>query len=71
MGCIAGALPVGEFQELLLAAGFVDASVEPTRVYGAADAEGFLESFGEDRASVVAAADGKFASAFVRAIKPA
>ncbi len=70
MGCIAGALPSSEFQELLLDVGFVDASVEPTRIYGAADAEGFLESFGEDRASIVAAADGKFASAFVRAVKP-
>ena len=68
-GCLAGALEAHEFLRLLADAGFVDASVEPTRVYTADDARSAL---GEDVAALATAdlADGAFASAFVRARKP-
>jgi arsenite methyltransferase len=68
-GCLAGALEEREFVRLLGEAGFVDASIEPTRVYTADDARSVL---GEDVARIATAdlADGAFASAFVRARKP-
>jgi ubiquinone/menaquinone biosynthesis C-methylase UbiE len=68
-GCLAGALEAHEFLRLLAEAGFVEASVEPTRVYTADDARSAL---GEDVAALATAdlADGAFASAFVRARKP-
>jgi SAM-dependent methyltransferase len=68
-GCLAGALEDREFLRLLAEAGFVEASVEPTRVYTADDARSAL---GEDVAALAIAdlADGAFASAFVRARKP-
>jgi arsenite methyltransferase len=68
-GCLAGALEEAEFLQLLADAGFVDASVEPTRVYTADDARSVL---GEDvKAQATAGlADGAFASAFIRARKP-
>ena len=55
---------------MLAEAGFVDASVEPTRVYTADDARSVLS---EDLAALATAdlADGAFASAFIRARKPA
>ena len=58
VGCVAGALAVEEFQALLAAAGFVDADVEPTRVYEFDDAA---------RAEL----NGRIMGAFVRAGKPA
>ncbi len=68
-GCLAGALEEAEFVRLLEEAGFVDATVEPTRVYTADDARSVL---GEDVATPGSAelADGAFASAFIRAGKP-
>jgi SAM-dependent methyltransferase len=68
-GCIAGALAEDDFLALLGSAGFVDASVEPTRVYTADDARDALAQAGLDpqRAEEV---DGALASAFVRARKP-
>jgi hypothetical protein len=68
-GCLAGALEEQEFLSLLAQAGFVDASVEPTRVYTADDARSVLN---EDVAALATAdlADGAFASAFIRARKP-
>ena len=68
-GCLAGALEEKQFVELLADAGFVDASVEPTRVYTADDARSVLS---EDVAALatVDLADGAFASAFIRARKP-
>ena len=68
-GCLAGALEETQFVGLLADAGFVDASVEPTRVYTADDARSVLS---EDVAALatVDLADGAFASAFIRARKP-
>jgi SAM-dependent methyltransferase len=68
-GCLAGALEEQEFLRLLGEAGFVGASVEPTRIFTADDARSVL---GEEVATQATAdlADGAFAPAFIRARKP-
>lgn len=71
VGCLAGALDEGDYRSKLAAAGFVDIDVEPTRIYTAADAREFLAANGLDAATVAADMDGRFASAFIRARKPA
>jgi len=70
VGCVAGALEEREFADLLREAGFEDASLEPTRIYGLEDARSFLEEAGLDADGFAAAVDGRFMSAFVRARKP-
>jgi len=55
IGCVAGALQESEYRAKLAAAGFADITVEPTRVYDCAPPE----------------AKDKFASAFIRARRPA
>jgi SAM-dependent methyltransferase len=71
VGCIAGALGEQEFATKLEAAGFVDVDIEPWRVYQIDDARSFLTDSGVDVELVAPQVDGKFASAFVRARKPA
>ena len=71
VGCIAGALEEGEYRSKLKAAGFDDASIEPTRVYRIADAREFLAGKGIDVDAIAQEVDGKFMSAFIRAVKPA
>jgi SAM-dependent methyltransferase len=68
-GCVAGALTEPEYRDLLAAAGFTEIDVEPTRVYHAEDARGFLTDAGVDPA-LADAVDGLVMSAFVRAAKP-
>ncbi len=74
VGCVAGALEKNDYLDKLKNAGFVDASIEPTRRYRFAD----LESSGlvaphiaqlteADRQSL----DGRIMGAFIRAVKPA
>ncbi|MDB4884863.1 MAG: arsenite S-adenosylmethyltransferase [Gemmatimonadetes bacterium] len=70
IGCVAGALEEQEFLGLLASVGFVDASIEPTRVYSAADAAAFLAGSGLDTESLAAEIDGRFMGAFIRATKP-
>lgn len=70
IGCVAGALEEREYVAKLLAAGFVDVDLEPTRVYRAEDARGFLLRAGLDADAVAAQVDGQFFSAFVRGVKP-
>lgn len=70
VGCIAGALEDHEYEAKLGRAGFTDIELEPTRVYQAAQAKELLRSIGPDADRVATAADGKFASAFIRARKP-
>jgi len=70
VGCLAGALEEGEFLRLLEAAGFEDASIEPTRFYRAEDARSFLEGAGLSVEEFAAAVDGRFMAAFVRARRP-
>ena len=70
IGCIAGALQEGEYRAKLSAAGFEQITVEATRVYRVQDAREFLTSHEVDVDRIAPAVDGKFMSAFVRAIKP-
>jgi arsenite methyltransferase len=70
-GCVAGALEENDYTAKLRAAGFTGVGIEPTRVYGAADARAALEEAGLDPDALGADLDGKFFSAFVRAVKPA
>jgi len=71
VGCIAGALQDTEYSEKLAAAGFEEISIEPTRVYRVEDAREFLAGKGIDVDALAPQVDGKFMSAFVRAVKPA
>ena len=71
VGCIAGALDENEYRNKLAAAGFENVEVEPTRVYRVEDAREFLSGQGLDIDSLAGEADGKFMSAFIRAVKPA
>ncbi len=68
-GCVAGALSESDYRSFLAAAGFTGIEVEPTRVFTAADARAVLPPETLDEA-VLAEADGKVMSAFVRATKP-
>ena len=70
VGCIAGALDEQEYLAKLRAAGFANATIEPTRVYRVADAREFLATQGIDADQMAAAVDEKFFSGFVRAVKP-
>jgi arsenite methyltransferase len=69
IGCVAGALEEGAYRAKLSAAGFTNVDVEPTRIYRAEDARGFLDAAGLDE-SLLSKVDGRFMSAFVRAQKP-
>ena len=71
VGCVAGALDEEEYRSKLAAAGFREIEVEPTRVYSVEDARQFLTAQGIDVDAIAPAVDGKFASAFIRAKKPA
>ena len=70
VGCVAGALEEGEYRDKLGAAGFEQIEVEPTRIYRVEDAREFLSEKGLDVDSLAPQVDGKFLSAFVRAVKP-
>jgi SAM-dependent methyltransferase/thioredoxin reductase len=71
IGCVAGALEASDYHARLEKAGFEAIDLEPTRVYRAEDARGFLQAAGGDVDAIAAAVDGKFMSAFIRARKPA
>jgi SAM-dependent methyltransferase len=71
MGCIAGALEDREYVGKLESAGFTHVDVEPWRVYAVDDARAFLTKSGVDVDRLAPQVEGKFASAFVRATKPA
>ena len=67
-GCVAGALSESDYRAKLAAAGFTGIDIEVTRVYDGDAARAFLAGEGFDD-SVIAAVDGKFVSAFIRASK--
>ena len=71
VGCIAGALDENDYRSKLVEAGFQNIDVEPMRVYRAAEAKDILAAEGLDVNVVASEIDGKFMSAFVRAVKPA
>jgi arsenite methyltransferase len=70
VGCIAGALRDDEYRSKLRAAGFEEITIEPTRIYAIEDAREFLSGKGVDVDALAAQVEGKFMSAFVRAVKP-
>jgi arsenite methyltransferase len=70
VGCIAGALEETDYRTKLTAAGFADVEIEPTRIYRVEDAREFLVGNGLDVDAIAAEVDGKFMSAFIRAVKP-
>jgi SAM-dependent methyltransferase len=69
IGCVAGALEESEYRDKLAKAGFEEIAMEPTRIYTAESARDVLSGAGLG-VEAIAAMDGKFASAFVRARKP-
>jgi arsenite methyltransferase len=71
VGCVAGALDENEYRIKLASAGFEKIEIEPTRVYRAEDAREFFFSQNMDVDAIAPQVDGKFMSAFVRAVKPA
>jgi arsenite methyltransferase len=71
VGCVAGALEESEYRTKLAAAGFEQIEVEATRVYSVADARQVLSAQGVDVDAITPFVEGKFASAFIRATKPA
>jgi arsenite methyltransferase len=71
VGCIAGALEENEYRNKLAATGFEQITLDPTRIYRAEDAREFLTGQGIDVDALAPQVDGKFMSAFVRAVKPA
>jgi ubiquinone/menaquinone biosynthesis C-methylase UbiE len=70
VGCIAGALGDAEYTDKLTKAGFKSINIEPTRVYDIEDARAFLTGKGIDVDAIATQVQGKFMSAFVRAVKP-
>lgn len=70
VGCVAGALEESEYRDKLASAGFMQIEVEPTRIYNVEDARAFLSAEGVDVDAIAPEVDGKFMSAFVRAVKP-
>jgi ubiquinone/menaquinone biosynthesis C-methylase UbiE len=71
VGCIAGALEENEYRGKLAGAGFEQIQLESTRIYRAEDARETLLNEGIDIEAIAPQVDGKFMSAFVRAVKPA
>jgi arsenite methyltransferase len=70
VGCVAGALEENEYRAKLAAAGFEKIEIEPTRIYRIEDAREFLSGQNIDVDAIAPQVDGKFMSAFVRAVKP-
>jgi arsenite methyltransferase len=70
VGCIAGALRDEEYRGKLAQAGFQSIGIEPTRIYAVEDAREFLTGKGVDVDALAPQVEGKFMSAFVRAVKP-
>ena len=75
-GCIAGALVDTDYLAKLEAAGFSDPSVQVTRMYAREDLEDLACTLpagslpdGTSPADAIAALEGAFASAFIRATK--
>jgi ubiquinone/menaquinone biosynthesis C-methylase UbiE len=70
VGCLAGALEENEYRHKLMASGFEHVDIEPTRIYRVEDAREFLAAEGIDVDAIAPQVDGKFMSAFIRAVKP-
>ncbi len=71
VGCVAGALTEEEFLAKLREVGFLNPSIEPTRIYEFDDAKTFLSDAGLDAEVLAREVGGRVMGAFVRATKPA
>ena len=69
IGCVAGALEENDYRAKLDNAGFEQVEIEPTRIYEVDDARAFLADAG--LVALAEQVEGRFMSAFVRAVKPA
>ncbi len=70
IGCVAGALDEDDYRRKLASAGFEQITVEPTRIYRVEEARELFSTAGIDPDTLGLQADGKFLSAFIRAVKP-
>ncbi len=70
-GCVAGALHQDEYRAKLANAGFEQVNIEPTRIYRDQEVRSLLAGSNFDVPAIALQVDGKFASAFIRARKPA
>lgn len=70
VGCVAGALEENEYSRQLSQAGFEQTEIEPTRIYRMEDAREFLTDQSINVDAIAPQVDGKFMSAFIRAVKP-
>ena len=70
VGCVAGALEENEYRTKLASAGFEKIEIEPTRIYRMEDAREFLSGQNIDMDAIAPEVDGKFMSAFIRAVMP-
>lgn len=70
VGCIAGALEENDYKAKLANVGFEQIEIEPTRVYRSEEARESLSAAGIDVDALAPQVDGKFFSAFIRAVKP-
>jgi SAM-dependent methyltransferase len=70
VGCIAGALAEEQYTAALKSAGFAAIEIDPTRIYDIEDARTFLGGQGIDVDAMAPLVEGKFLSAFIRAVKP-
>ncbi len=68
-GCVAGALSESDYRSKLAQAGFDEIDVEVTRVYRSDDARDLIAGLGFDVDAMAKQVDGKFVSAFIRAVK--
>ena len=71
IGCVAGALEESEYRGKLAQAGFQEIDLVPTRVYRMEEARELLAGSVLNLDAVSPQVEGKFISAFVRALKPA
>jgi len=70
VGCIAGGPDENDYRGKLMAAGFEQSEVGPTRIYRAEDARDLLSGQGIDVDAIAPQVDGKFLCAFIHAVKP-
>jgi len=70
IGCVAGALEEQDYRAKLARAGFTAIDIEPTRVFSAEETLSAATDMGLDMKANAAEIDGKFISAFIRAVKP-
>jgi arsenite methyltransferase len=70
VGCVAGAMEDTEYTTKLMSAGFDHVTIEPTRAYKVEHAREVLNTKNVDVDPIAPQIEGKFLSAFVRAVKP-